>query len=70
MTNRGDIMKLIWEDEIDEELKDLPEIRFSDNAPGLETLSPEELHQLAKKAGEQLILSIELSEARALGQIH
>jgi len=63
-------MKLIWEDDIDEELKDLPEMRFNDNAPGLESLTPEQLREVARKATEQICLMIEYQEACAQGQIH
>lgn len=62
--------KLIWADEIDEELRDLPEIKFNDNAPGLESLTPEQIRELSRKATEQICLMLDYQDAVAKGQIH
>jgi len=45
---------LIWDDE---------------DAPGIDSLS-EELQVLTKKMASELVLMLELDEAKALGQIH
>ena len=46
---------LIWDDE---------------DAPGIDSLSDEELQVLTKKMASELVLMLELDEAKALGQIH
>jgi len=46
---------LIWDDE---------------DAPGIDSLTPEEASALAKKMGDDLVLQLQLEDAVASGQIH